>query len=137
YYGGEISWITPRDLTNHKEVLIVKGSRSITEEGLKHSSARILPMNTVLLTSRAPIGYLAIAAKELATNQGFKSLVVNPKKAHYKFIYYLLKANIEKIKSLGTGTTFAEISGTVVKDLRFSLPSLTTQTAIVEILSSL
>lgn len=137
YYGGEISWITPRDLTNHKNRFISRGERNITELGLKNSSARILPKNSILLTSRAPIGYLAIAEREVCTNQGFKSLIVNPDKANYNFVYYLIKSNIERIKGLGTGTTFAEISGSVVKNLKFSLPDLPTQTSIAEILSSL
>lgn len=137
YYGGEISWITPRDLTNYKKRFILRGERNITELGLKNSSARILPKNSILLTSRAPIGYLAIAEKEVCTNQGFKSLVINPEKADYNFVYYLIKSNVERIKGLGTGTTFAEISGSVVKNLKFSLPDLPTQTSIAEILSSL
>lgn len=137
YYGGEISWITPRDLTNHKNRFISRGERNITQLGLKNSSARILPKNSILLTSRAPIGYLAIAENEVCTNQGFKSLIVNPKKADYNFVYYLIKSNVERIKGLGTGTTFAEISGSVVKNLKFSIPDLPTQTAIAAILSSL
>jgi type I restriction enzyme S subunit len=137
YYGGEISWITPRDLTNYKKRFISRGERNITELGLKNSSARILPKNSILLTSRAPIGYLAIAEKEVCTNQGFKSLIINPEKADYNFVYYLIKSNVERIKGLGTGTTFAEISGSVVKNLKFSLPDLPTQFAIAEILSSL
>jgi type I restriction enzyme S subunit len=137
YYGGDISWITPRDLTNYKKRFISRGERNITELGLKNSSARILPKNSILLTSRAPIGYLTIAERELCTNQGFKSLVVNPKIADYNFVYYLIKSNIEIIKGLGTGTTFAEVSGSVVKNLKFSLPNLPTQTTIAEILSSL
>jgi type I restriction enzyme S subunit len=137
YYGGKISWITPRDLTNYKKRFISRGERNITELGLKNSSARILPKNSILLTSRAPIGYLVIAEKEVCTNQGFKSLIINPEKADYNFVYYLIKSNVERIKGLGTGTTFAEISGSVVKNLKFSLPDLPTQTAIAEILSSL
>ncbi len=137
YYGGNISWITPRDLTNYKNRFISKGERNITEAGLRNSSARLLPKNTILLTSRAPIGYLTISANEVSTNQGFKSLVVNPKIADFNFIYYLIKSNIEKIKLLGTGTTFAEISGAVVKNLKFKIPELPTQTAIAEILSSI
>jgi type I restriction enzyme S subunit len=137
YYGGSFSWITPRDLTNHNNRFISKGERNITELGLRNSSTRILPKNSILLTSRAPIGYIAIAENEVCTNQGFKSLIVNPEKADYNFVYYLIKSNIERIKGLGTGTTFAEISGSVVKNLKFYLPDLPTQTAIAEILSSL
>ncbi len=137
YYGGDISWITPRDLTNYKNRFISRGERNITDLGLKNSSARILPKNSILLTSRAPIGYLAIAENEVCTNQGFKSIIVDPVKADYNFVYYLIKSNLERIKGLGTGTTFAEISGSVVKGLKFTIPDLPTQTAIAEILSSL
>lgn len=137
YYGGDISWITPRDLTNYKNRFISRGERNITALGLKNSSARLLPKNSILLTSRAPIGYLAISEREVCTNQGFKSLIIDTEKADYKFVYYLLKSNIERIKGLGTGTTFDEISGSVVKNLKFLLPPLATQTAIAEILSSL
>jgi type I restriction enzyme, S subunit len=137
YYGGDISWITPRDLTNYKNRFISRGERNISDLGLKNSSAKILPKNSILLTSRAPIGYLAIAENEVCTNQGFKSLIVDAAKADYNFVYYLIKSNVERIKGLGTGTTFAEISGSVVKGLKFTLPDLPTQTAIVEILSSL
>ena len=137
YYGGQISWITPRDLTNYKNRFISRGERNITDLGLKNSSARLLPKNSILLTSRAPIGYLAIAENEVCTNQGFKNLIVDPTKADYNFVYYLIKANVERIKGLGTGTTFAEISGSLVKNLKFSIPNLPTQTAIAEILSSL
>jgi type I restriction enzyme S subunit len=137
FYGGNISWITPRDLTNYKNRFISTGERNITELGLRNSSARLLPKNTILLTSRAPIGYLAIASNEVCTNQGFKSLIVNPEIADFNYVYYLIKSNIERIKSLGTGTTFAEISGAVVKNLKFKIPDLPTQTAVAEILSSL
>lgn len=137
YYGGNISWLTPRDLTGYTNKYISKGERSITKEGLANSSAKIVPKNSILLTSRAPIGYLAIADNEACTNQGFKSLVVNSTKADFNFVFYLLKANMETIKSFGTGTTFAEISASVVRNLKFSFPSLPTQTAIAEILSSL
>ena len=137
YYGGDISWITPRDLTNYKNRFISRGERNISDLGLKNSSAKILPKNSILLTSRAPIGYLAIAENEVCTNQGFKSLIVDAAKADYNFVYYLIKSNVERIKVLGTGTTFAEISGSVVKGLKFTIPNLPTQTAIAEILSSL
>lgn len=137
YYGGNIPWLTPKDLTNYTNRFIARGERNITKEGLSNSSARMVPKNTILLTSRAPIGYMAIAANDVCTNQGFKSIVVNPQIADYNFVYYLLKANMDYIKSYGTGTTFAEISASVVKNLKFKLPDLPTQTAIAEILSSL
>lgn len=137
YFGGSIPWITPKDLTNYEKKFIKNGDRNITKEGLNNSSAKLIPKNSILLTSRAPIGYLAIAENDVTTNQGFKSIVVNPNIADFNFVYYLIKANIERIKGYGTGTTFAEVSATVVKNLKFSLPDLPTQTAIAEILSSL
>lgn len=137
YFGGSIPWITPKDLTNYEKKFIKNGDRNITKEGLSNSSAKLIPKNSILLTSRAPIGYLAIAENDVTTNQGFKSIVVNPDIADFNFVYYLIKANIERIKGYGTGTTFAEVSATVVKNLKFNLPDLPTQTAIAEILSSL
>lgn len=137
YFGGNIPWITPKDLTNYEKKFIKNGDRNITKEGLSNSSAKLIPKNSILLTSRAPIGYLAISENEVTTNQGFKSIVVNPDIADFNFVYYLIKANIERIKGYGTGTTFAEVSATVVKNLKFKLPDLPTQTAIAEILSSL
>lgn len=137
YFGGDISWITPKDLTNHDETYIASGSRSITQLGLEKSSAKLVPENTILFTSRAPIGYIAIAANKVATNQGFKNIVVNKEIADYKYIYYLLKTITPRIKSMGTGTTFAEVSATVMKNLKISLPNLPTQQAIAEILTSL
>lgn len=137
YFGGSIPWITPKDLTNYEKKFIKNGDRNITKEGLSNSSAKLIPKNSILLTSRAPIGYLAIAENDVTTNQGFKSIVVNPDIADFNFVYYLIKANIERIKGYGTGTTFAEVSATVVKNLKFNLPDLKTQTTIAEILSSL
>ena len=90
YWNGNIGWITPADLSNYKYRYISNGERNITELGLKKSSACLLPKNTVLLSSRAPIGYVAIAETELATNQGFKNLISDEEKVDYRFIYYWL-----------------------------------------------
>ncbi|WP_239775045.1 restriction endonuclease subunit S [Mammaliicoccus sp. N-M50] len=136
YYGGNIPWITPKDLSNFKEVFISEGERNITEEGLKNSSARTLPSNTVLMTSRAPIGYLAIAKNEVTTNQGFKSIICNESLVKPLFLYYSLKNDMDKIKSLGTGSTFSEISGKVVKNIEINIPSIEYQTIIEYILGN-
>ncbi|WP_241373967.1 restriction endonuclease subunit S [Staphylococcus aureus] len=136
YYGGNIPWITPKDLSNFKEVFISEGERNITEEGLKNSSARTLPSNTVLITSRAPIGYLAIAKNEVTTNQGFKSIICNESLVKPLFLYYSLKNDMDKIKSLGTGSTFSEISGKVVKNIEINIPSIEYQTIIEYILGN-
>jgi type I restriction enzyme, S subunit len=90
YWNGDVSWITPADLSGYVEKTIAKGRKSITERGLKNSSARIIPKGSVLFSSRAPIGYVAIASKELATNQGFKSIIPNSK-VDSEYLYYFLK----------------------------------------------
>lgn len=137
YWNGEIGWLTPRDLTGYSFKYISKGERNITEEGLKNSSARLMPEGTVLMTSRAPIGYLAIAGDELCTNQGFKSFIVNEDKINNEYLYYLLKSNIDRIKSLGTGSTFAEVSASILKSFEIEIPDLPTQKEIALLLSSL
>ena len=137
YWNGEIGWLTPRDLTGYSYKYISKGERNITEEGLKNSSARLIPEGTVLMTSRAPIGYLAIAGKELCTNQGFKSFIVDEDKINNEYLYYLLKSNIDRIKSLGTGSTFAEVSASILKSFEIEIPDTTTQKEIASILTSL
>jgi type I restriction enzyme S subunit len=137
YWGEKYPWLTPRDLSNYTQRFISRGERNITELGLKNSSAKLVPEGTVLLTSRAPIGYLAIASNEVCTNQGFKSFIVDEKKASNEFLFYLLKQNVEVLKQLGTGTTFAEISATTIRNLEFPFPDLKTQVRIAAILSSL
>lgn len=137
YWGEEYPWLTPRDLSNYSQRFISRGERNITELGLKNSSAKLVPEGTVLLTSRAPIGYLVIASNEVCTNQGFKSFIVDEKIASNEFLFYLLKQNVEVLKQLGTGTTFAEISATTIRNLEFPFPDLKTQQLIASILSSL
>lgn len=137
YYDGSIPWITPKDLTNWKDVYISKGERSITEAGYKSASCKIMPRGSVLFSSRAPIGYIAIAANDICTNQGFKSVVPNPDLVESVFLYYSLLYNRERIKALGSGTTFAEISGKVMSNVCIRIPSLQEQRSISSILSSL
>ena len=136
YWNGEIPWLTPKDLAGYNHIYISKGERFITELGLKNSSATLMPKGAILLSSRAPIGYVAIAQNDICTNQGFKSLVVEPKQACNLFVYYWIKNNVEYLQSLGTGTTFEEISKSVVQDITIPLPPLTIQQKIAEILSS-
>jgi len=134
YWDGKIAWITPKDLSNHKSRYVKNGERNITEEGLRQSSAKILPKGAVLLTTRAPVGYLAIAENEVTTNQGFHSII--PKEnTTTLFLYYLLKRNVEYLKSNASGTTFGELSGSRLKSLKFSFPSLIEQQTIAKILS--
>lgn len=136
YWGGNIAWLTPKDLTGYTSIYISKGERFITQEGLKNSSATVMPKGTILLSSRAPIGYVAIAQNDICTNQGFKSLIVKGQKANNLFIYYWIKNNTKYLQSLGTGTTFGEISKSVVENIAILLPPLKVQQQIAEILSS-
>lgn len=136
FENGDIAWITPKDLSGYNKRYISKGERNITELGLKDSSAKLLPKNTVLLTSRAPIGYVAIASNEISTNQGFKSLILN--EGHIpEFFYYLLKNNVSLLESRATGSTFKEISGQILKDTELNIPTPDIQKRIVDILRPL
>ena len=134
YWYGDIGWITPKDLSSYDDIYISRGERNISSEGLNNSSAKLVPKNTVLMTSRAPIGYIAIANNELSTNQGFKSLICNEKICHYKYFYYWLKLNIKYIINNSNGSTFKEISGGTFKNLELSLPSLNEQKAMSSVL---
>lgn len=122
YEGGNISWITPKDLSTFSGRYIKRGERNITETGLKSCSTQLLPKNTVLFSSRAPIGYVAIAENEVCTNQGFKSVIPN-ENTDALFLYYLLKYNKDKIESMGSGTTFKEVSGNTMKNIVVSVPT--------------
>ncbi len=122
YEGGNISWITPKDLSTFSGRYIKRGERNITETGLKSCSTQLMPKNTVLFSSRAPIGYVAIAANNVCTNQGFKSVIPN-EDTDALFLYYLLKYNKDKIESMGSGTTFKEVSGNIMKNIVVSVPT--------------
>ena len=137
YDGGTISWITPKDLAGFSGRFISRGERNITEQGLKSCSTQLMPAHTVLFSSRAPIGYIAIANQEVCTNQGFKSVVPN-EDTDYMFLYYLLKYNKDKIESLGSGTTFKEVSGSTMRGIEVSVPdSIEEQCQIASVLSAL
>ncbi len=121
YENGDISWITPKDLSTFNGRFITRGERNITEIGLNSCSTKLFPPNTVLFSSRAPIGYVAIAAKEMCTNQGFKSVIPNSD-TDYMFLYYLLKYNKNNIENMGSGTTFKEVSGNTMKSIKVCVP---------------
>ena len=117
-YGGDIIWITPKDLSDQKQKFIYQGERNISKAGYDSCSTHLLPINTILMSSRAPIGLLSIAKVELCTNQGFKSFV--PKENRFAtYLYYYLQFHIKQIEQLGTGTTFKEVSREEV--LRFPI----------------
>ena len=122
YENGTIAWITPKDLSTFRGRYIQHGERNITATGLKSCSTQLLPKNTVLFSSRAPIGYVAIAANDVCTNQGFKSVIPN-ENTNPLFLYYLLKYNKDKIEGMGSGTTFKEVSGNTMKNIVVSVPT--------------
>ena len=132
YENGTISWITPKDLSGYKHKYIYSGQRSITEEGYRSCATSLLPEGTVLFSSRAPIGYVAIAGKELCTNQGFKSFVCNDEVLFNHYLYYYLIKNRDKLEALGNGSTFKEISRKTLLDYQIDLPAVEEQKKIVQ-----
>lgn len=121
YCQNGIPWITPKDLSVNKSKFISHGQTDISDAGLNNSSAIIMPKGTVLFSSRAPIGYIAIAKNEVTTNQGFKSVVPHPN-VGTPFVYLFLKYNLEKIESVASGSTFKEVSGGVMKSISALIP---------------
>ena len=126
YWDGDIVWLTPKDLSGYNSVYISKGERNITDLGYKKSSAQIMPKGSVLFTSRAPIGYVAIADTDLCTNQGFKSFVPSMD-IKSEYLYQLLKMMKPKILNMASGAVFKEISGSKIKELKIPLPNIELQ----------
>lgn len=131
YWNGDISWITPADLGKNTSKWILKGSKSITQKGLDESSAKLMPEGSIIYSSRAPIGHIAIAAHELCTNQGCKSFVPDAQFITTEWAYYMLIARTRDIQSRASGTTFKEISGKGVGETWVSLPPIAEQQRIV------
>lgn len=129
--GGNIPWLTPADMKFVPGKYVENGERFITEKGLKGSSARLMPKGTIIYSSRAPIGYIAIANNDLATNQGFKSLVPYELRIN-EYMYYCLMSRTNEIISRASGTTFKEISGSEFGLTVVPLPPLEEQKRIVE-----
>ncbi|ABQ83134.1 restriction endonuclease subunit S [Limosilactobacillus reuteri] len=122
YWNGDIAWVTPKDLSQHPLIFTSSGENYITGLGLAKGSAKLLPTNTILFSSRAPIGYISIAKNNLATNQGFKSVIPN-KEYSFQFIYELLKHETAAIKNEANGSTFKEISGKKLKQHIINIPN--------------
>ena len=137
YYDGDIVWITPKDLSEQKSKYIEKGERNITEAGFNSCSTHLIPKYNILLTSRAPIGLLAINKVACCTNQGFKNLIVNKDIVDVDYLYYYLKYHIAEIEALGTGTTFKEVSKASMEKYTVSLPDIEEQKKVSSILSAL
>jgi type I restriction enzyme S subunit len=121
YWNGDILWATPTDLGNLRSIYIENTERKITQAGLDSCSTTLLPVGTVLLTSRAPVGNLAIAKKPMCTNQGFKSFV--PKESVSSlYLYFAIKKIVPEIQKISHGNTFTEITKELVSDFKISLP---------------
>lgn len=137
YYTEDgIAWITPKDLSINKSKFISHGESDITELGLKNSSASIMPEGTVLFSSRAPIGYIAIAAGEVTTNQGFKSVIPKPE-IGTAYVYYFLKQNLSIIEGMASGSTFKEVSGNTMRGVPAVIPDTGTITRFNDFCASL
>lgn len=134
YWDGDIEWATPADLSKLPTLTIGSTARRITSAGLASCSATVLPAGSVLFSSRAPIGHVAINAVPMATNQGFKSLVPKPGVVDARYLAYWLRANKAYLQSLGTGATFKEVSKSVVSRVRVPIPPLAEQQRIAAIL---
>ena len=136
FWNGKNLWLTPKELSGFEDVEIFDTERKISEEGLSNSSATLLPTGTVLFTSRAPIGYVAIAGVPMSTNQGFKNFICDEKQLNNKFLYFFLRLKKGYLQSLGRGATFTEISKTIVEKVEISLPPIEVQKQIVAKLSA-
>lgn len=134
FWNGDIPWATPKDLSGLESVEIHSTPRLITDAGLRNSSAELLPVNSVLFSSRAPIGLLAINTAPMATNQGFKSFVPDPERLDSRYLFRWLEANRTQLQNMGVGATFKEVSKAIVSRLVIPLPPLEEQRRIAAIL---
>ncbi|MFA5646456.1 MAG: restriction endonuclease subunit S [Candidatus Ratteibacteria bacterium] len=133
YWNGDFLWITPAEMGKRKNPFIDSTLRKLTEAGLKNSSAKLLPPFSIILSTRAPIGYIVINLKPMATNQGCRGLIPSSK-LQFKYLYYFLYGNVPLLNALGTGTTFKELSSLKLKKVLIPLPPLPEQKQIVKIL---
>jgi type I restriction enzyme, S subunit len=134
YWNGDICWVTPKDLSQLDGAYISVTPRKLSKAGLRSCAATVLPAGSVLFSSRAPIGHVAINTVPMATNQGFKSFIPKPDRLDAKFLYYWLRANRSYLESLGNGATFKELSKGVVAGIEIPVPPLSEQRRIAEVL---
>ena len=128
YWGGKYPWVTPAELKG--DVFIDDTERHITDEAVAHTNVTLLPIGTVLLSSRAPIGKVAITTREMYCNQGFKNLICSDT-IFNKYLYFWLKGKTDYLNSLGRGATFKEISKSIVENIQIPLPPIQSQQSIV------
>lgn len=134
YWNGEHNWVTPAEL-NDSVIVVYETKRKITNKAIENLNLTPLPVGTVLLSSRAPIGKVAIAGVEMYCNQGFKNLICSDK-IHNKYLFWFLKGRTDFLNSLGRGATFKEISKSIVEQIRVPLPPLETQKHIAKTLDT-
>ncbi len=134
YWDGDIHWATPRDLADLEGPHITGTPRRITQAGLDACAATVLPEGSVLFSSRAPIGHVAINTVPMATNQGFKSFIPKPDRMKSGYLYHWLRCNRAYLESLGNGATFKEVSKAVVARIEVPVPPLDEQRRIAAIL---
>ena len=132
YWDGNLNWVTPAELTDESDI-IYESQRKITQQAVGDSSLKSFPAGTVLLSSRAPIGKVAIAGTEMYCNQGFKNLICS-EKIYNRYLYHFLKDKTVYLNSLGRGATFKEISKSIVENIEIPLPSLEEQRKIAAVL---
>ena len=134
YWDGSHQWLTPAEMGKRSSPYMGNTARTVTDEGLQNSSARLLPPYSVILSSRAPIGYLVINTEKMATNQGCKGLIPNSD-IHHKFLFYYLTSIVDLLNDLGTDATFKELSGRKLRS-PIPFPPLPEQHRIVAILDA-
>lgn len=133
YWQNDIPWVTPKDISSLESPFLNDAPEYISKKGYNSCSTSLLPKNSILLTSRAPIGNVAIAGREMCTNQGFKSLIPH-NGVDFLYLYYCIKHNSSKLQALGNGATFKEVSKKIVEDFEIPLPLLEEQKRIAAIL---
>jgi type I restriction enzyme S subunit len=136
FWDGDICWVTPKDLSELEGPFIDTTPRKITARGLASCAAEVLPAGSVLFSSRAPIGHVAISRVPMATNQGFKSFIPNASRLHAGFLFWWLKCHRAYLEGLGNGATFKEVSKSVVARIEIPLPPLAEQHRIAAILDA-
>ena len=135
YWVGPHRWVTPAEMGGLNNPYLSTTNRTLSDEGLASCSARLAPPNSIILSTRAPIGHLVINTVPMATNQGCRSIVPSAQLNH-EYLYYVLKGSVAELNALGTGTTFLELSAGKLKNFEIPLPSLEVQEGIAEQISN-
>lgn len=133
YWGGEILWATPKDVSGLDSSTLYETPDKLTEAGYQSCSTKLVPPGSVLVSSRAPIGLVAIAGVEMCTNQGFKTLVPGPE-LNSNYLYHCMRASADRLALLGNGATFKEVSKTTVENFEIPVPQLEAQIRIAAVL---